>query len=45
LGGYFLLPYKKNKIAHQDEALFKREQRNFLDINRWSRQLLGQTFD
>ena len=39
------MPYEKNKIAFQDEEWFAREQRNILDVNRWNRQLLGQTFD
>ena len=38
------MPYEKNKTAYQDEEWFEREQRNILDVNRWNRQLLGQTF-
>ena len=44
MGGYFLMPYEKNKTAYQEEEWFEREQRNILDVNRWNRQLLGQTF-
>ena len=39
------MPYEKNKTAYQDEEWFEREQRNVLKVNRWHRQLLGQTFD
>ena len=45
MGGYFLMPYEKNKTAYQDEEWLEREQRNILDVNRWNRQLLEQTFD
>ena len=38
------MPYEKNKTAYQDEEWFERKQRNILDVNRWNRQLLGQTF-
>jgi len=36
--------YEKNKTAYQEEEWFKREQSNILDVNRWNRQLLRQTF-
>ena len=39
------MPYEKNKTVYQDDEWFKREQRNILDVNRWNRQLLVQTFD
>ena len=45
MGGYFLMPYEKNKDAYQDDAYFERERRNILDVKRWNRQLLEQTFD
>ena len=38
------MPYEKNKTAYQDKEWFERAQRNILDVNRWNRQLLGQTF-
>ena len=44
MGGYFLMPYEKNKTAYKDEEWFEREQRNILDVNRCNRQLLVQTF-
>ena len=39
------MPYEKNHAAFQDDEWFERERRNILDVNRWNRQLLGQTFD
>ena len=39
------MPYEKNKTAYQDDAYFERERRNILDVKRWNRQLLEQTFD
>ncbi len=39
------MPYEKNKISFQNDEWFEREQRNILDVNRWNRQLLGQTYN
>ena len=44
MGGYFLMPYEKNKTSYQDEEWFEREQRNVLDVRNWNRDLMGQTF-
>ena len=45
MGGYFLMPYEKNKTSYQDEEWFEREQRNVLDVRNWNRDLMGQTFN
>ena len=41
LGGYFLMPYEKNKAAYQDDAYFERELRNILDVRNWNPLLLN----
>ena len=38
------MSYEKNKTAFQNDEGFEREKKKLLDVNRWNRQLLGQTY-